>query len=100
MTAMTLQSISRRALHLGLGASGPQVVEGWHGVPYSKPIQRIREVIEIVRMISSGEKLQYDGEIFHLPLPGGAGQGDPVGRAAVSRTSRCTSRRSRRCRWR
>jgi F420-dependent oxidoreductase-like protein len=74
MTAMTLQSISGGRFIMGLGASGPQVVEGWHGVPYSKPIQRIREVIEIVKMISSGEKLQYDGQIFHLPLPGGQGK--------------------------
>jgi F420-dependent oxidoreductase-like protein len=74
MTAMTLQSISGGRFIMGLGASGPQVVEGWHGVPYKKPIQRIREVIEIVRMISSGQKLQYDGEIFHLPLPGGQGK--------------------------
>jgi F420-dependent oxidoreductase-like protein len=74
MTAMTLQSISRGRFIMGLGASGPQVVEGWHGVPFRKPIQRIREVIEIVRMISAGEKLQYDGEIYHLPLPGGEGK--------------------------
>ena len=74
MTAMTLQAISHGRFIMGLGASGPQVVEGWHGVPYRKPIQRIREVIEIVRLVSSGEKLQYDGEIFHLPLPGGEGK--------------------------
>lgn len=74
MTAMTLQSISSGRFIMGLGASGPQVVEGWHGVPYSKPIQRIREVIEIVKMISRGDKLQYDGQIFHLPLPGGQGK--------------------------
>ncbi len=74
MTAMTLQSISGGRFIMGLGASGPQVVEGWHGVPYSKPIQRIREVIEIVKMISRGDKLQYDGQIFHLPLPGGQGK--------------------------
>ena len=74
MTAMTLQSLSGGRFIMGLGASGPQVVEGWHGVPYKKPIQRIREVIEIVRIISRGDKLQYDGEVFHLPLPGGEGK--------------------------
>jgi len=74
MTAMTLQSLSGGRFIMGLGASGPQVVEGWHGVPYKKPIQRIREVIEIVRIISRGDKLAYDGQIFHLPLPGGEGK--------------------------
>ena len=74
MTAMTLASMSGGRFILGLGASGPQVVEGWHGVPFRKPIQRIREVIEIVRIVSSGERLQYDGEIYHLPLPGGEGK--------------------------
>ena len=74
MTAMTLQSISGGRFVMGLGASGPQVVEGWHGVPYRKPIRRIREIMEIVRIISRGDKLQYDGEIFHLPLPGGEGK--------------------------
>jgi F420-dependent oxidoreductase-like protein len=66
--------MSNNRFILGLGASGPQVVEGWHGVPFKKPIQRIREVIEIVRIVSSGERLQYDGEIYHLPLPGGEGK--------------------------
>ncbi|HXK34567.1 MAG TPA: LLM class F420-dependent oxidoreductase [Dehalococcoidia bacterium] len=74
MTAMTLASMSHGRFIMGLGASGPQVVEGWHGVPFRKPIQRIREVIEIVRMVSRGERLQYDGEIYHLPLPGGEGK--------------------------
>jgi F420-dependent oxidoreductase-like protein len=74
MTAMTLASMSGGRFIMGLGASGPQVVEGWHGVPYKKPITRIREVIEIVKIVSSGERLQYDGEIFHLPLPGGQGK--------------------------
>jgi F420-dependent oxidoreductase-like protein len=74
MTAMTLASMSHGRFVLGLGASGPQVVEGWHGVPFRKPIQRIRELIEIVRIVSSGERLVYDGEIYHLPLPGGEGK--------------------------
>ena len=74
MTAMTLASMSNGRFVMGLGASGPQVVEGWHGVPFRKPIQRIREVIEIVRMVSAGQRLQYDGQIYHLPLPGGEGK--------------------------
>src|SRR3989442_3030481 len=74
MTAMTLQSMSNGRLLLGLGVSGPQVVEGWHGVPYRRPIQRLREVIDIVRLISSGERSAYDGQICHLPLPGGEGK--------------------------
>jgi F420-dependent oxidoreductase-like protein len=74
MTAMTMDALSKERFILGLGTSGPQVVEGWHGVPFRKPIRRIRELIEIVRIVSSGERLQYDGEIYHLPLPGGEGK--------------------------
>jgi F420-dependent oxidoreductase-like protein len=74
MTAMTLASMSGGRFVMGLGASGPQVVEGWHGVPFRKPIQRIREVIDIVRMVSAGERLAYKGQIYELPLPGGEGK--------------------------
>jgi F420-dependent oxidoreductase-like protein len=74
MTALTLASMSNDRFILGLGASGPQVVEGLHGVPFRKPIQRMREMIEIVRIVTSGEKVQYDGEIYKLPLPGGEGK--------------------------
>src|SRR5574341_2131805 len=74
MTATTLDQLSGGRFLLGLGVSGPQVVEGWHGVRYTRPIRRLREVIDIVRLISSGEKSAYDGEIFHLPLPGGEGK--------------------------
>jgi F420-dependent oxidoreductase-like protein len=97
MTAMTLASMSGGRFVLGLGASGPQVVEGWHGVPFRKPVQRIREIIEIVRIVSSGERLAYDGEIYHLPLPGGEGKalksgarpqpGIPIYLATLSPTS-------------
>jgi F420-dependent oxidoreductase-like protein len=82
MTAMTLESMSGGRFVMGLGASGPQVVEGWHGVPFRKPIQRMRELIDIVRIVSSGERLQYDGEIYHLPLPGGEGKALKSGAAA------------------
>ena len=74
MTAMTLSSMSHGRFILGLGASGPQVVEGWHGVPFRKPIRRIREVVDIVRIVSRGERLQYHGEVYDLPLPGGEGK--------------------------
>lgn len=74
MVAMSLSSMSGGRFLLGLGASGPQVVEGWHGVPFKKPIRRLRETIEIVRLIASGEKLAYEGEIYRLPLPGGEGK--------------------------
>ena len=74
MTAMSLNSISGGRFILGLGTSGPQVVEGWHGVPFDRPIQRTRELIEIVRMATSGERVDYAGEIYNLPLPGGEGK--------------------------
>jgi F420-dependent oxidoreductase-like protein len=74
MTAMTLNSISGGRFLLGLGASGPQVVEGWHGQPFGSTVQRLREVIEIVRMVTAGERVQYDGELYRLPRPGGEGK--------------------------
>ncbi len=74
MTAMTLQRLSGDRFRLGLGTSGPQVMEGWHGVPFDKPVTRTRETIEIIRRVSAGERLSYDGEVFQLPLPGGEGK--------------------------
>jgi len=74
MTAMTLASLSRDRFVLGLGVSGPQVVEGWHVVSFARQMQRLREVIEIVRIITRGERLTYNGEIYQLPLPGGEGK--------------------------
>jgi len=74
MTAMSLASISGGRFILGLGTSGRQVIEGWHGVPFDHPVQRTRELIEIVRLVSRGERLVYDGEVHHLPLPGGEGR--------------------------
>jgi F420-dependent oxidoreductase-like protein len=73
MNAMGVQAISNGRLMLGLGTSGPQVMEGWHGAEFSRPVQRTRETIEIVRMVTSGERLAYDGEIYRLPLPDSAG---------------------------
>ena len=74
MTAMSMQSISNGRFRLGLGASGPQVVEGWHGVPFANPIRRTRETIEIVRMATAGERLEYGGATYRLPLPDGEGR--------------------------
>ncbi len=74
MTAQGVQKLSDGRLILGIGASGPQVMEGWHGVAFDRPVQRTRETIEIVRMITSGERLAYDGSVHQLPLPGGAGK--------------------------
>lgn len=64
----TLDLLSGGRAILGIGTSGPQVIEGWHGVPFSKPLQRTRETIEIVRTILRREKLTYDGEVFKLGM--------------------------------
>ena len=74
MSARGMVSISGGRFILGLGTSGPQVIEGWHGIPFDRPVQRTRELIEIVRMASRGERLEYDGETYQLPLPGGQGR--------------------------
>jgi F420-dependent oxidoreductase-like protein len=74
MSAMTLQQLSGGRYVLGIGTSGPQVMEGWHGVPSARPLARTRETIEIVRIVTSGRRLEYDGEVFQLPLPGGEGK--------------------------
>jgi F420-dependent oxidoreductase-like protein len=64
----TLDALSGGRAILGLGASGPQVVEGWHGMAYRKPLQRTRETIEIVRTILRRDKLVHHGEVFHLDM--------------------------------
>ncbi len=74
MTALTLAAISGDRFALGLGASGPQVVEGLHGVPFAKPVSRMRETIAIVRKAFAGEPLAFEGEHFVLPRPGGEGK--------------------------
>ena len=74
MTAMTLQNLSQGRFLLGVGASGPQVMEGWHGVPFGRPVRRTRETIDIIRRVTAGDRLTYDGEIHRLPLPGGEGK--------------------------
>ncbi|WP_353940977.1 LLM class flavin-dependent oxidoreductase [Streptomyces sp. HUAS MG91] len=69
--AITLSNISEGRFLLGLGPSGPQVIEGLHGVPFARPLSRMRETVEIVRMAANGEKIAYDGREFTIPLPGG-----------------------------
>jgi len=74
MTAATLDSLSGGRFRLGLGVSGPQVSEGWHGVRFDKPLARTREYVAIVRKALAREKVSYDGEFFTLPLPDGPGK--------------------------
>src|SRR4051794_11103100 len=74
MTAATLDSLSGGRFRLGLGVSGPQVSEGWHGVRFDKPLERTREYIDIVRMALRRETVQYEGTHFRVPLPGGPGK--------------------------
>ena len=74
MTAQGVQTLSDGRLILGIGASGPQVMEGWHGVSFDRPVLRTRETIEIVRMIAAGERLAYDGAVYQLPRPDGLGR--------------------------
>jgi F420-dependent oxidoreductase-like protein len=68
MSAMSLQALSGGRFVLGIGTSGPQVMEGWHGVRFDRPIQRTRETIEIIRTIAAGERLQHRGQVYELPL--------------------------------
>jgi F420-dependent oxidoreductase-like protein len=75
MTAAGLDYVSDGRFTLGLGASGPQVIEGFHGVPYTAPLGRTREVIEICRQVWRRERVQYDGKHYTLPLPQGQGTG-------------------------
>ncbi len=74
MSAMSLQQLSGGRFILGVGTSGPQVMEGWHGVPFDKPVTRTRETIEILRLVTAGERLDYQGTVHHLPLPDGQGK--------------------------
>src|SRR3954468_10577497 len=74
MTAATLDSLSGGRFRLGLGVSGPQVSEGWYGVPFDRPLARTREYVEIVRKVLAREGLEYSGAEFTLPLPGSRGK--------------------------
>jgi F420-dependent oxidoreductase-like protein len=74
MSAMSMQALSGRRFLLGLGTSGPQVMEGWHGVRFASPLGMTRETIEILRTVTAGERLTHDGAVYRLPLPDGAGR--------------------------
>ncbi|WP_039825292.1 LLM class F420-dependent oxidoreductase [Nocardia testacea] len=75
MTAAGLDFVSDGRFVLGLGASGPQVIEGFHGVPYDAPIGRTRELVEICRKVWRRERLDYQGKYYQIPLPEGTGTG-------------------------
>ena len=74
MTAATLDTLSGGRFRLGLGVSGPQVSEGWHGVRFDKPLARTREYSDIVKLALSRQKVRYDGQHYVLPLPDGPGK--------------------------
>ena len=74
MTAQSLDTVSKGRFILGLGVSGPQVVEGLHGAAFAKPLSRLRECVEILRLGLGGEKLAYEGDHYLLPRPGGEGK--------------------------
>ena len=79
MTAVTLDMLTGGRMILGIGASGPQVVEGWHGVPFGKPMTRAREYISILRkVIAREESLTHRGEHYQIPTPHGSGLGKPL----------------------
>jgi F420-dependent oxidoreductase-like protein len=74
MTAATLDQLSDGRMLLGIGTSGPQVAEGWHGQRFAKQLQRTREYVEILRKALARERLVYEGETYELPLPDGPGK--------------------------
>jgi F420-dependent oxidoreductase-like protein len=74
MTAATIDTLSGGRFRLGLGVSGPQVSEGWHGVRFAKPLGRTREYIDIIRLAMARERVEYHGEHYELPLPDGPGK--------------------------
>ena len=78
MTAATLDLLSGGRFLMGLGTSGPQVVEGWHGQEWGKPLGKTREYVEIVRSILRRERLEHHGEHYDIPLVGGTGLGKPL----------------------
>ena len=83
MSALTLHDLTEGRFVLGLGASGPQVVEGLHSVRYNPPLSRLRETVDICRMIFASDKVQYQGKVYQMPLPDSEGKAikishDPV----------------------
>lgn len=79
MAALTLDHLSGGRVILGIGASGPQVVEGWYGQPYPRPLERTREYVSIIRQVLAREKpVEFDGKHYQLPFKGGLGLGKPL----------------------
>jgi F420-dependent oxidoreductase-like protein len=79
MAAMTMDHLSGGRFILGLGVSGPQVVEGWYGQPFAKPLARTREYVQIVRdIVARGDRVTADGPHYPLPYPNGTGLGKPL----------------------
>jgi F420-dependent oxidoreductase-like protein len=78
MTAATLDLLSGGRFLMGIGTSGPQVVEGWHGQPWGKPLGKTREYVEIVRTVLRRERLEHHGEHYDIPVQGGTGLGKPL----------------------
>ncbi len=79
MTAMTMDHLTRGRVIIGIGTSNPQVVEGWYGQPYPRPLERTREYIDILRaIIARQHPVAYDGRHYQLPHPGGTGLGKPL----------------------
>ncbi len=74
MTAATIDQLSGGRMLLGLGTSGPQVSEGWHGVPFPHQVERTRDYVAVVRMALAHKKVEYQGETMRLPLPDGPGK--------------------------
>src|SRR5213080_2418410 len=74
MTAATLDQLSGGRFRLGLGSSGPQVAEGWHGQPFARQLQRTREYVEILRTALARRRLEFDWEVYKLPIPDGPGK--------------------------
>ena len=76
MTAAGIDTLSEGRFHLGLGSSGPQVIEGWHGVPFTAPSTRTREIIDVCRQVWAREApLVHEGVAYQMPLPPGQGTG-------------------------
>lgn len=73
-SALSLEVLSGDRFYLGIGVSGPRVMEGWHGVRFRKPLQTTRETIEIIRTVSRGDRLEHEGEIYPLPVPDSDGR--------------------------